>query len=155
MEHLRGFLAKFDSNMSLDEELVVRKESRYYLLSRQLQKVAAPDFFHAGTYLGKTKDGAFFPSFSLLTMMSKGNSNKVTVDAKTEWLFICGRDIFKRGIIEIKGSKRKGIYTLILNESQECLGFGRILRNPDQERDENRPTIKNVLDIGDFLRREK
>jgi ribosome biogenesis protein Nip4 len=154
VEHLCSFLTKFDSNMSLDEALIVGKENRYYLLNRQL-KAASPDFFHAGIYLGKTKDGAFFPSFPLLTMMSKGDSNKVTVDAKTEWLFICGRDIFKRGIIEIKGSKRKGAYTLILNKNQECLGFGRILRNLDQEPDENQPTIRNVLDIGDFLRREQ
>lgn len=149
------FLAKFESNLSLNRKLMVRKESRYYLLNRQLKKLASRDFFHAGTYLGKVKNGAFFPSLPLLTMMARGDSNRVTIDAKTEWLFICGRDIFKRGITEIKGSKRRGAHTLVFNQKQECLGFGRILKDPDEEQDRNQPAIENILDIGDFLRREK
>jgi ribosome biogenesis protein Nip4 len=131
------------------------KENRCYLLNARLRKLVSPDFFHAGTYLGKARDGAFFPSLPLLAMMAMKESNRVTVNAKAEWLFICGRDIFKEGIVEVKGSKRKGAYTLVLNEQQECLGFGRIVKEPDKGRDKDQPTIRNILDIGDFLRREK
>jgi ribosome biogenesis protein Nip4 len=87
--------------------------------------------------------------------MTKQEANKTKVDAKTEWLFICGRDIFKQGITEITGSKRKGTHTLILNQNGECLGFGKILRDPKEEKSRRQPTIKNIADIGDFLRREK
>ena len=155
MNHLRDFLARFDSDLVLNREFIVRKENRYYLLNRQLRKLVSPGFFYAGTYLGKVRKGAFFPSLLLLRMMAKGNSNRTTVDAKAEWLYICGRDIFRSGIIEVKGSQRRGAHTLVLNQKQECLGFGRILKGSEEEHDGNQPTIKNVLDIGDLLRRER
>jgi len=86
-------------------------------------------------------------------MVAEEKSNRIVVDKKTEWLFICGRDVFKQGIIEVRGSKRKGDHTLILNRHGECLGFGRIVCNLDRER--GGVVIKNISDIGDFLRREK
>lgn len=155
MKPISDFLARFDSDLGLDKKLVIKKKNRYYLLNETLKKLAASDFFHAGTYLGKTKDRTLFPSFPLLALMAKQKANKTTVDAKTEWLFICGRDIFKQGITEIRGSKKKGAYTLILNQRGECLGFGTILKNPDEKQGKNRPIIKNVTDVGDFLRRER
>jgi hypothetical protein len=53
----------------------------------------------------------------------------------------------------VKGSKRKGDYTLTLNRHGECLGFGKILFNLDRKIEG--VTVKNISDIGDFLRREK
>jgi ribosome biogenesis protein Nip4 len=155
MRHLYGFLHKLNSNLSLDKTLMLKKANRYYLLEKTIKKLATGDFFYAGTYLGKIKGQTFFPSFPLLAMMTKQKANKTKVDAKTEWLFICGRDIFKQGITEITGSKRKGTHTLILNQNGECLGFGKILRDPKEEKSRRQPTIKNIADIGDFLRREK
>jgi len=50
---------------------------------------------------------------------------------------------------------KKGDYTLILNAHNECLGFGKIMHNIREEPDANKVAVKNILDIGDFLRREK
>jgi ribosome biogenesis protein Nip4 len=85
-------------------------------------------------------------------MIAEKKANKMIVDKKTEWLFICGRDVFKQGIIKVVGSKRKGDYTLILNQHRECLGFGKILCHLGKE---DGVVIKNIADIGDFLRRER
>jgi ribosome biogenesis protein Nip4 len=104
-------------------------------------------------YLGKQRGRVFFPSFNLLAIIAKARGNEVIVDEKTEWLFICGRDIFKRGIISVTGSLRKGNYTLVLNSHRECLGFGETLCDLSEARDG--VAVKNVLDLGDFLRREK
>jgi ribosome biogenesis protein Nip4 len=131
----------------------VKKENRYYLLNENLKSLITENFFYAGTYLGKIRNDNFFPSFTLLRMISEQKANKIIVDDKTAWLFICGRDIFKDGILEADGSKRKGDYTLVLNQHRECLGFGRILRSLEEER--KCVAIKNILDIGDFLRRER
>jgi ribosome biogenesis protein Nip4 len=87
-------------------------------------------------------------------MIAQTNANKVIIDKKAEWLFICGRDIFKRGIIDASKLLRKGDYTLILNERGDCLGFGRIVHNIS-EKDEKRVVVRNIADVGDFLRREK
>lgn len=146
------FASRLGASMDLDEKLVVEKQNKYFLLNKELKKLIVKDFFYAGLYLGKIKNGIFFPSFALLGMTAKGNVNKVIVDKKTEWLFICGRDIFERGIVRVVGSKKRGDYALILNSDCQCLGFGKILQNLEEGKG---VVIKNISDIGDFLRREK
>ena len=153
MKQIKDFVSRFQTRISLDKNLIVKRRDRYFLLDDSLKRLISKDLFYAGTYLGKTKRGKFFPSFNLLRMIAEEKANKVIVDKKTEWLFICGRDIFKQGITEVMGSKRKGDYTLILNQHGECLGFGKILCNLDKVKDG--VVIENISDIGDFLRREK
>jgi ribosome biogenesis protein Nip4 len=51
------------------------------------------------------------------------------------------------------GSKRTGDYTLVLNEHKECLGFGKIMHSLGEGK--SGVAVKNISDIGDFLRREK
>jgi ribosome biogenesis protein Nip4 len=155
MRAIRDFMKQFRVSIALDESLLVKKKNRYYLLSERVKKQIQQNFFYAGVYLGKLKGNVFFPSFLLLTIMAEGKGNKIVVDKKTAWLFICGRDIFKQGIINLKGTKRKGDYSLVLNEHDECLGFGKITRNVRKETEANEVVVKNILDIGDFLRREK
>jgi len=150
---IMDFVSLFNASVSLDESQIVRKENRFFLINKNLKRLLSKDFFYAGTYLGKIKNRKFFPSFSLLSMIAERKANKLIVDKKTEWLFICGRDLFKQGIMKVMGSKRKGDYTLILNQHGECLGFGRILQDLDEEI--GGVVVKNVSDVGDFLRREK
>lgn len=122
-------------------------------MNENLRKVAVrKDFYHAGTYLGKTKNGRFFPSLDLLAIIAKGKSNKILVDKKASWLFICGRDILRKGIVSTQGQISGGKYALVLNEYDECLGFGRITQKSDPESTE--AFVRNISDIGDFLRRE-
>jgi ribosome biogenesis protein Nip4 len=153
MKPIKDFVKQFDGSINLDESLIARKENRYFLINEKLKKLITKDFFYVGTYLGKTKNGKFFPSFNLLSIIAEKKVNKTIVDKKTAWLFICGRDVFKQGILEAMGSKRKGDYTLILNQHRECLGFGRILHNLDEEK--GGAAVRNISDVGDFLRREK
>jgi len=149
---IMDFVSLFNVSVSLEASQIVRKENRYFLINEDLKRILSTDFFYAGTYLGKIKNGKFFPSFSLLSMIAERKANKMVVDKKTEWLFICGRDVFKQGITKVMGSKRKGDYALILNHHDECLGFGKILGRLDKEKE---VVIKNIVDIGDFLRRER
>lgn len=153
MDVIEDFAGRFNTNLRLNQNFIIKKENKYFLLNPRLKKLVSENFFHAGVYLGKAKDGRFFPSFSLLRMIAeKEDANKVVVNEKTEWFFICGRDIFKQGIINVSGSKREGDHTLILNQYGECLGFGKILQNLDEEK--GRVAVWNVADVGDFLRRE-
>jgi len=153
MKILREFVSRFGASISLNKNLLAKKGNRYFLLNEKLKELVGKDFFYAGVYLGKVKNGKFFPSFNLLSMMAEKRANKIFVDKRSEWLFICGRDIFKRGITRVIGSKRKGDYALILNDYGECLGFGKILCNLDEIVEG--VAIKNISDLGDFLRREK
>jgi len=154
MKAINDFVAQFNASIPFDESRIVRNRNRYYLLSKKLKGQIPKGFFYAGAYLGAVKGASFFPSFLLLAMIAESKANKLVVDKKTAWLFICGRDIFKQGILKVNNLK-KGDYALVLNEHNECLGFGKISRNIREEKDANEVVVKNILDIGDFLRREK
>jgi len=149
---IKDFIDRLNGTANLDETLIVRKSNRYFLLNANLKRLIRKDFFYAGTYLGKIKNGRFFPSFSLLKILAETEANRIIVDERTEWLFICGRDVFRRGITKVFGSLKKDDYTLILNRHGECLGFGRLVRDIVDKN--GRVVVKNISDIGDFLRRE-
>lgn len=153
MNVIDEFVSKFGAHLSLKKSLIIENKNRYFLLNENLRRLVDKNFFYAGAYLGKIKGEKFFPSFILLKMIANSKATKIYVDAKAAWLFICRRDIFKQGIVKIEGFKKKGAYTLVLNQYGECLGFGRILCDLYEEI--GKVVIKNVSDIGDFLRRER
>jgi len=155
MKEILDFTARFKVTISLNEKLVVKRKKRYFLLDENLKSHLHEDYYYIGFYLGKIKGGKFFPSFNLLAMMARGRARKIVVNRKTEWLFICGRDIFKRGMLRTTDSMRKGDYTLVVNRYGECLGYGRVLCNVDEEVDKQKVIVRNISDIGDFLRRER
>jgi ribosome biogenesis protein Nip4 len=155
MKPIHDFISRFDTSINLEEKLIVKKQNRFFLVNDTLRPQVKKDFFYVGAYMGKVKGGIFFSSFILLAMIAETKANKTVVDKKTAWLFICGRDIFKRGILNMTGSKTKGNYTLVLNENSECIGFGKILCNIHKEKDKNKVIVKNISNIGDFLKREK
>jgi ribosome biogenesis protein Nip4 len=151
MRPLEAFASRFGGKVAFNPEFIVEKSQRYYLLNPRLKKLPG-NFYYAGLYLGKVKNGVFFPSFNLLNMLVDVAVNKVVVNRKAAWLFICDRDVFGTGVIKVMGSKRKGETTLVLNEFGECLGFGKI--TGDLGGSGKNVVVKNVLDVGDFLRRE-
>ena len=150
---LNEFVKRFRTHIVLDETLLVEKEGKYYLLNKKLRKRISKDFLYAGTYLGETIHKEFVPSFPLLNMVAKADASKVYVDEKTEWLFICGRDVFKRGVKKATGATGRGDCTLVMNLRGECLGFGQFL--VDSTEDIEGVAVQNLLDLGDFLRRER
>jgi ribosome biogenesis protein Nip4 len=152
MKTLEAFASRFGGKIAFNTEFIVEKNQRFYLLNPRLKRLPG-NFYYSGLYLGKVKNGVFFPSFNLLSMLVDAVANKVVVDRKAAWLFICGRDVFASGVVKVMGSKRRGDNTLVLNEFGECLGFGKITGNLAVSAEE--VAVKNVLDAGDFLRRER
>ncbi len=154
MKAIKKFAFQCGAKLSLNPKFILNKSGRFFLVENNLRGYIQKDFYYAGTYLGKAKKGKFFPSFNLLTMLARGDANKIVVDKKAAWLFICGRDIFRRGILTVRGSRRKGDHMLVMNEFGECLGFGRIVCCLDGAAKKMEVAVENVLDVGDFLRRE-
>ncbi len=153
MKPIKDFINRLNGTTNLDETLIVKKSNRYFFLNTNLKKLIQRNFFYAGTYLGKIKNGKFFPSFRLLKILAETEANRIIVDKRTEWLFVCGRDVFKRGMVKVLGSLKKDDYTLILNKHGECLGFGRLVRDIGDKN--GGVVVQNISDIGDFLRRER
>ncbi|OGD58119.1 hypothetical protein A3K78_00750 [Candidatus Bathyarchaeota archaeon RBG_13_52_12] len=103
---------------------------------------------YAGKLLGRTKR-EFMPGTSLLRELSKiEGPNKVWVDDRVGWLFVCGRDIFEESIIRAEGILEEGTCFLVML-GDRCLGYGRL------DTQEGKKLLKNIFDLGDFLRREK
>ncbi len=149
------FALQFGVKIRFNEDLIVQQDGRFFLLNSQIKPLVKGDFFYAGTFLGKVKAGKFFPSFNLLSMLAQQEANRIVVDRKAGWLFICGRDVFKKGIMRTHGQIRRNNHVLVLNEFGECLGFGRVLAGFEQQAEKGVVAVSNVLDVGDFLRRER
>jgi ribosome biogenesis protein Nip4 len=157
---INDFSLQFGVKLLLDEKLLIQQDGRFFLLNDNIKVFIKNPLFHAGICLGKVRSDKIFPSFNLLSMLAKHKeANYVIIDKQASWLFICGRDIFRKSILQTQGKIHKNEYVLILNEFKECLGFGKILdsfeQTKEEKRNKNRIAITNVLDIGDFLRRER
>lgn len=94
-----------------------------------------------GLSLGIQKKN-FKPSLYLLEKISKLSENKIFINDKAEWLFLCGRDVFLDNVVEDNSSNK---LFLVQNCRDENLGLGMKKGN----------LILNIIDRGDFLRREK
>jgi len=111
------------------------------------------DLFGAGVYLGEEKQ-RFEPSAALLEIIAgKTSEHKTVVDERAAWLFLCGRDILDKGLITAAEPTRNG-YLLVQNEHDENLGYGRKPTPKDRKRGHDM-AVKNLLDRGNFLRRER
>ncbi|MFH1505611.1 MAG: hypothetical protein ABIE94_01325 [archaeon] len=141
MKLMNDFLEKFTSEKISD---VVKKGRLYYSADPGLQELAKgieKDYFSIGVPLGEVKKD-FRPSLTLLDWISKRTEKKAFVNKKAEWMFLCGRDVFYNNIV--KKNVESGL-VLVQNEKDENIGLG-ILSGGG---------IKNIIDRGDFLRREK
>ena len=152
---ITNFAEQFGVHIVLNLDLMVEKNGRFYIVNPVLKPLVRQDFFYAGTYLGKAKEGKFFPSFNLLGLLAKNGANRIILDRKAAWLFICGRDVLRTSIVRVWGPGKKNTNTLVVNEFGECLGFGRIVGNLSGEGVGNQIVVRNVSDVGDFLRRER
>ncbi|MDD1443971.1 hypothetical protein MEO93_27250 [Dolichospermum sp. ST_sed3] len=128
----------------------VKIGKKYFLVSKGLQEVKekiplVPEI--VGVYLGeekKSKQGVtiFSPSVAFLDMLSKKTDRVVVANDKAEWLFLCGRELRDESIVS--KNVESGL-VIVKNNSGEVLGLGKIEKGG----------VKNILDKGDFLRRER
>ena len=88
IKEINDFASLFGSSLSLDEELIVRKQNQVFLINEVLKKAAPKGFFYAGTYVGRIAKSKLYPGFELLRMLAIEKANAIIVDKKTEWLFI-------------------------------------------------------------------
>ena len=76
------------------------------------------------------------------------DTHKIYVDRDTAWLFVVGKDIFDENILDHTDGVRLGGYCLVMF-GEQCIGYGRY------ETSRDRRVVKNLFDLGDFLRREQ
>jgi len=105
--------------------------------------------FGAGVYLGEEKE-RFSPSPALVELLAARTTGyRAIVDEKAAWLFLCGRDLFAKGIVRRDAPTKSG-FLLITDERGENLGYGAL-----PKKKEKNVAVKNLLDRGFYLRRER
>jgi ribosome biogenesis protein Nip4 len=139
------FIQLFTDRKIVDNTKVFKLDDRYFLgsewIGSLLQKPEIrPTYF--GTYLG-IEGRMFIPSFFLLEKL-RDHSKKAIINEKAAWLFICGRDILSESVVKADPLNSRD-YLLVMNENKEILGYGYYIDGK----------IRNLLDRGDFLRRER
>lgn len=123
---------------------VIKIRNRFYTADKPLLDLASKidkEPYAIGAFLGEIKNNKFCPSIALLELLSELSDRKVFVNGKAEWLFLCRRDVLRQSIM--KSNAKQGL-VLVQNEHDENLGYGEIKGK----------IVKNLLDRGDFLRRE-
>lgn len=142
------FIKKFTAQ-SVNYEKIC---SAYYLIPKELKDIKSfTGPVMMGLYLGEDKKDKFLPSLALLTILAKTSEEKVYVKDIGEMDFVYGKDLRKRHILKFNGETKIGFLKLVMNKNDECLGYGKVIG----EKNSDGVIVKNVLDIGDFIRREK
>ena len=110
--------------------------------------IELPEPVYTGTYLGQNRRRFVPSSLFLQRLAQESSTHKVWVDRDTAWLFVVGKDIFDENIIKQTDGVRLGGYCLVMFGTY-CVGYGRY------ETSLERRVVKNLFDLGDFLRREQ
>ena len=149
MRLLKKFLERVGSQFSFEEEDYIKLNNKRFLISLELEKniFRKDKLVYAGCFLGKDRND-FQPSSILLKKLeSEEKLYRIHVNRDTAWLFVCGRDIFQDNIVKCEGKFERDNYFLVMFNG-ECLGYGRVWVF------QGKLILKNIFDIGDFLRRE-
>ena len=131
----------------------IKIENRFYLKNKQLDMISFSNLTPAlfGCYLGKVKGNTFHPSFGLLDLLSEISKQKIILNDRGEIDFLYGKHIRKKHVIEIKGSKEKGILKLVQNEQDENLGYEKFIGVSENKAQ----LMRHILDRGIFIKRDK
>lgn len=146
MRLLKRFLEQVGSNM--DPE-VLSIDSKRFTLNQELerQQFSRRDLVYTGTYLGRNRR-LFEPGSPLLQVLAaEEDTRKVHLGRDAAWLFVCGRDVFEENIRRVEGVLELGRHYLVMFDGR-CIGYGRY------ETSAGIRVIRNLFDLGDFLRRE-
>ena len=140
---LTDFIKQFTKEDIIDLEQVKNINDRFYLITpAQHQFMSNHDVTYAGTFLGEIYKKRFKPSFILLDLIGKHTDKKIQVNDKAAWLYVCGRDI-----LDYDADFPDRTIVLVTTEKDEVLGYGMFWTGS--------VSVKNLLDRGDFLRKER
>lgn len=127
--------------------------NKYYSVTDKLLKLSKeiekqPELI--GLFLGEVKDGKFNPSLPLLSIIAKETNEKVIIKDIGENDFLYGKSLRPRHILKMEGTIKEGFMKIVVNERNECLGLAKLKKISGNE-----ASFRNILDLGDYLRRER
>lgn len=110
------------------------------------------DIFSLGIYLGEERRG-FRPTSAFIDLVARKVDRRVVLSDKAVWLFLCGRDVLMEGVMKTD-EYGKNELAIISDFEGNTLGYGRI-KAAFEPRKRSVAYVKNLLDKGEYLRRER
>jgi len=146
MNKLISFVKQFTKEEVKELNSVEKIGKKYFYISKEIKELKDKiplETYSAGLPIGELKNNKFMPSIALLDILANYTDKKIIVNKKGETVFLYGKEVFPENFE--KCNVKEGI-CLVLNANNEVLGYGELTK---------RKNIKNILDRGDFLRRER
>jgi ribosome biogenesis protein Nip4 len=148
MNKLISFVKEFTKSEVKELNSSERIGRKYFYISKELKEVKDKiplEPYCEGLPLGQLENNKFVPSIALLDILSNYTDKKVIISKKGQTMFLYAKDVFPENFE--KSKVNEGI-CLVLNEQNEVLGYGELKKG-------KKNILKNLLDRGDFLRRER
>lgn len=160
---IKSALRAFGSeNFLNDYEILVREgdKKEAYALSRELLSFVNRvhmNYVCIGIKVGEVGSRRFRFSLEGSYYLVKRNKKKVYVDEKGEMLFLYGRDIFARSVVDVTKDVEENDVVFVCNTMGDILGLGksRFDWSKYKEVEEDRVVVENLVDRGEYLRKEK
>ena len=147
------------TNKYVDKEalvdVIVQRRDTFYDPHKNAQwcKEQQIDFLFVGRHLGEQKKDFIPTPYGIEHISKYANDNqKVVLDEKGAWLFLCKRDPFGSSIKSGRAKKNRLVY--LYDNADNLLGLGIWLVNEVTPREADKAVIKNLYDKGRYVRRE-
>ncbi len=158
---IRQGLTTYISNESVthlfeEKQLIIGKGRRQevYLVSAELwtlyqQLCLQRHPYFIGLFLGELTNRNMRPSLHVLQYLAKAVqvTAKLMINFKGEQRFLYGQSLESEHLVNLSVTSEKEKEVLIINEKQEGLGYGRVMRPKEKP-----VVVKNQQDLGWYLR---
>lgn len=157
---LKSALRSFGSeDFTEDYVLLVNDRREVFALSKELANFIERlklNFVHVGIKVGEIGSRRFRFTIEGSFYLSK-RKKRVYVDEKGEMLFLYGRDIFARSVVEVTDDVRENDVVFVCNKRGDIIGLGRSRFNAERywKVEGERIVVENLVDRGEYLRKEK
>lgn len=157
MNKLISFVKEFTKQEIAELRSVEKIGKKYFYMPKDLKELKDKiplEPYSEGLPLGELKNNKFMPSIALLDLLSSYTDKKIIINAKGQTMFLYGKDVFGENIKNENDNNNNNVENglcLVLNEDHEVLGYGELRKGKTGKK----TIIKNILDRGDFLRRER
>ncbi len=147
-----------------DNEILIRDDGsgvrEAYALSRDLVKfleLFKLNYVHAGLKVGEVGSRRFRFSLEGSFYLVRRDKKKVFVNERGEMLFLYGRDIFAESVVKVTEDVRENDVVFVCNTKGDILGIGRARFDARRIREvaKDRVVVENLVDRGEYLRKEK
>ncbi len=160
---LNSALRAFGSeNFLEDHEILIKDEGKReaYALSRELLNFIGRfkmNYVCVGIKIGEVGSRRFRFTLEGAYYLARKERKRVYVDEKGEMLFLYGRDIFARSVVKVTSDVEENDVVFVCNSKGDVLGLGksRFPASRFKDVDEDRVVVENLIDRGEYLRKEK